>query len=220
MKDLRTMITRRAVSLSVLIAVALVLAGFFCIDTTAAFAQSRVSRMSWDIPSFSSFSPPTFGAGGHASARANDGSMITVTGSGTFRALGVPSGPLFGFSFGVNGGGTWETFDKNGSSTGIGTYQVRSLDRFVPVAGAITSPPFVDQIGNAADARSGLAIFRIRYSDGQKGFVVVSCSLPGAPSTGFEGITAIKESVDYWNRVAPVDGVDGNRTVFHVLSAH
>jgi hypothetical protein len=24
--------------------------------------------------------------------------------------------------------------------------------------------------------------------------------------------------VDYWNRLAPVGGVDGNRTLFHVLA--
>ena len=37
----------------------------------------------------------------------------------------------------------------------------------------------------------------------------------GTPNTVFEGITASKSFVDYWNRVAPVPNVDGNRTVFH-----
>ena len=39
-----------------------------------------------------------------------------------------------------------------------------------------------------------------------------------APPSIFEGITASKGFVDYWNRVAPVGGVDGNRTLFHVLA--
>jgi len=32
----------------------------------------------------------------------------------------------------------------------------------------------------------------------------------------FEGVTASKGFVSYWNRQAPVDGVDANRTLFHV----
>jgi hypothetical protein len=32
-----------------------------------------------------------------------------------------------------------------------------------------------------------------------------------------ESASASKNYVDYWNRVAPVAGVDGNRTLFHVL---
>jgi hypothetical protein len=39
----------------------------------------------------------------------------------------------------------------------------------------------------------------------------------GSPDTLFEGITASKGFVDYWNRAAPVPNVDGNRTLFHVL---
>jgi len=50
----------------------------------------------------------------------------------------------------------------------------------------------------------------------------VSCHLPGAgppttPETVFEGITATKGFVAYWNREAPLPGVDANRTLFHVL---
>jgi hypothetical protein len=32
----------------------------------------------------------------------------------------------------------------------------------------------------------------------------------------FEGITATKGFVDYFSRVAPLGGVDGNRTIFHI----
>jgi hypothetical protein len=41
---------------------------------------------------------------------------------------------------------------------------------------------------------------------------------PGAPASIFEGITASKGYTDYWSRVAPVPAVDGNRTLFHLLS--
>ena len=39
----------------------------------------------------------------------------------------------------------------------------------------------------------------------------------GSPDSVFEGITASKGFVDYWNRAAPVPMVDDNRTLFHVL---
>ena len=55
----------------------------------------------------------------------------------------------------------------------------------------------------------------IDYSDGSRGILVVSCHLAGTPDSVFEGITASKGFVDFWNREAPVDGRDGNRTVFH-----
>ena len=82
-----------------------------------------------------------------------------------------------------------------------------------------TSPGLIDQIGPVANARSGLAFFRIRYSDGSRGVLVVSCHLPiGTPDSAFEGVTASKGFVDYWMRLAPVDPVDGNRTVFHITT--
>ncbi len=82
--------------------------------------------------------------------------------------------------------------------------------------------------GTLADNRAGLAFLRVAYSDGSKGILVVSCDLPGNPPPGpagapdslFEGITASKGFVDYWNRAAPVPRVDGNRTLFHVVAAN
>ena len=73
---------------------------------------------------------------------------------------------------------------------------------------------------------TGSGTFAVRDSDdGSKGILVVSCGLPGnplpgpagSPDTIFEGITASKGFVDYWNRAAPVPKVDGNRTLFHAL---
>jgi len=39
----------------------------------------------------------------------------------------------------------------------------------------------------------------------------------GSPDAMFEGITATKGFVDYWNHELAVNGVDANRTNFHVL---
>jgi hypothetical protein len=156
----------------------------------------------WDIISVD-FAAGTVSAGGNASAKANDGSTITVTGSGTF---GASAG-----NDDVTGGGTWQT----SSPAASGTYQVTRLVRFDVAPG--TFPPLTDKIGNAADARAGLVVLSIRYSDGSRGILVVSCELNGTPHSVFEGITASKGFVDYWNRVSPASGVDANRTAFHVV---
>ena len=74
-----------------------------------------------------------------------------------------------------------------------------------------------DNIGNVADARGGLVILRISYDDGSRGVLVVSCQLVGAPDTIFEGITASKGFVDYWDREAPPEPpANANRTLFHL----
>jgi hypothetical protein len=156
----------------------------------------------WDIVSID-FVAGTVSAGGNASAKANDGSMITVTGSGTF---GTSAG-----NDDVTGGGTWQI----SSPAGSGTYQVTRLVRFDLAPG--TFPPLTDNIGNAADGHAGLAVLSVRYSDGSHGILVVSCHFNGTPNSVFEGITASKGFVDYWNRVAPAPGVDANRTAFHVV---
>jgi len=59
-------------------------------------------RVRWDIINVD-FSTGTLSPGGIASARANDGSKITLTGSGTFSTDG-----------GTNGGGNWTTFNPAG----------------------------------------------------------------------------------------------------------
>src|SRR6267378_6126351 len=75
-------------------------------------AREGDQRFRWDIISVD-FATGTLSAGGMASADANDGSKITLTGSGTFRV---------GDEDDVRGGGTWETFGMAGTSTGRGTY--------------------------------------------------------------------------------------------------
>jgi hypothetical protein len=131
--------------------------------------------------------------------------MITLTGSGTFR-----SNP--GHPQDVTGGGTWTTV---GAGAGSGTYKVTGFVSFVLAPGFLTITDGVT--GVAADARAGLAVLQIAYSDGDEGVLVVSCDLPGgSPPTLFEGITASKGFVDYWNRVAPESSTPfGNRTAFH-----
>lgn len=177
-------------------------------------ARADDGSFRWDIISVD-FATGTLSAGGIASARANDCapappacSKITLTGSGTF-VLGDPEQ--------VTGGGTWQTFDNTGASTGSGNYQVTGLVRFVLAPG--TAPLPNDNIGNPADSRAGLVVLRVSYDDGSRGVLVVSCHLLGTPSTVFEGITASKGFVDYWNREAPpAPPGNANRTTFHILS--
>ena len=165
-------------------------------------ASASNHHMRWDIISVN-FSTLTLSAGGIASARANDNSKITLTGSGTFRSN--PGNPQD-----VTGGGTWQT------STGSGMYQVTEFVRFEVADG--TFPLQHDNVGNPADVRAGLLVVRVAYSDGSEGTLVVSCHINGTPNAVFEGVTASKGFVDYWNRQAPpAPPGNANRTAFHVI---
>lgn len=169
---------------------------------------SNNAKMRWDIISVN-FATGTLSAGGHASALANDNSKITLTGNGTFRSN--PGNPQD-----VTGGGTWKTFDKNGVQTGSGTYDVTGFVNFHVAPG--TPPLPHDNIGNLADNRAGLLVVQIAYDDGSDGILVVSCHLVGTPDSVFEGITATKGFVDYWNREAPpTPPGNADRTTFHVI---
>lgn len=186
----------------------------------AGFASSATGsqtnhNMRWDIIHLN-FATLTLSPGGHASAFATSSGgsasagKITVTGGGTFRSnAGNPQD--------VTGGGMWQTFDGAGSPTGSGTYQVTGLVDFDLASGSLP-PAITDDTGVKADVRAGLVALTIAYSDGSDGILVVSCSLPvGSPPTLFEGITASKGYVDYWERDPAVAGVDANRTNFHTL---
>src|SRR3989442_15276817 len=64
-----------------------------CVMTLAFFASlasgnADDGRLRWDLITLTIGSTITVDAGGQASARANDGSKITLTGSGTFRVSG------------------------------------------------------------------------------------------------------------------------------------
>jgi len=178
-----------------------------------ASAGSSSHLYRWDIIHLSGPPPVTTTLpGGEASACAASScdNMITLTGRGTFRSN--PGRPQD-----VTGGGTWTT---TGIGAGSGTYTVTGFVSFVVAPGTLPSPPFTDGVtGVAADARAGLAVLRIAYSDGDQGVLVVSCDLPGTPSNLpiFEGVTASKGFVNFWNRAAPQSVAPfGNRTAFHV----
>jgi hypothetical protein len=169
-------------------------------------------HLSWDLIHLFGIYGNTLSAGGFDSAKAADGSQITLTGSGTW--VDTPGN---GEAQAVTGGGTWETFDSTGDSTDSGTYAVTGLVSFEN-AGPNGSPALTDTIGSYLDARGGLLVLRVLYSDGEQGVLTVSCHGPvNVPNTVFEGITTTKGIVGYVDRGKPVGGVDANRTVFHVL---
>src|SRR5712691_10792209 len=155
-------------------------------------AHSNDTKVRWDIVSID-FSTNTASAGGPASALANDGSKITVTGSGTFAP---------GEEDEVTGGGNWTARDASNNTTGSGTYKVTGLVRFDLAPGTFPSGN-TDEIGNPLDVRAGLLVVAISYSEGSKGVVTVSCHLVGTPDSVFEGVTASKGFVDYWNPQPP-----------------
>jgi len=179
----------------------------------APFAFAQASHVRWDIISVHFGTPGTASAGGIASATANDGSHITLTGSGTFVA---PAGGN-GTSSGVSGGGKWTTYSSTGVVTGTGTYEVTGLvlweRSLLPPGGPI---PLTDLIDPSTVRSTGLAVLRIAYSDGEKGILIVSCAGYLSPASAFEGIHATKGLTDYKSPVPPVPGVDANRTLFHV----
>lgn len=150
----------------------------------------------WDIVNLPPFCPAP---GGMASATThhNDNSTITLTGSGTFKP---------GDREEVTGGGTWET------ATGSGTYKVTGLVSWHRAPGALDCP----NDPTPGERAAGHAVLRIKYSDGSKGVLTISCRLGGTPNSVFEGIAVSKGFVDYTHNVEPVPGVNANRTIFHI----
>jgi hypothetical protein len=192
---------------------ALGLSSILMMTAAAPLASAQAAHVRWDLVSANFVPPFTVSAGGVASATANDGSYITMTGSGTFVAPGGGDGT----SGATTGGGTWTTHTSGGVVTGTGAYTVTGLVRWDPAPFEPGGPPpRTDLIDPSAIRSTGLAVLRITYSDGQHGILVVSCTGVTAPAFMFEGITATKEFTDYKNPVPPVGGVDANRTLFHI----
>jgi len=181
--------------------------------TGSATANAAHAKVRWDIITID-FAAHTISAGGHASAIAQDGSMITLTGRGTFVA-GTKVG-----NDDVTGGGTWQTFNRAGMLTATGTYRVTSFVSFAGAPGA-AAVGLTDLIGNPATASAGLAVLTVSFSDGSTGILTVSCRIPGppaAPATLFEGIRVSMGFVDYWNgEEPPAPPANGNRTLFHIV---
>ena len=161
------------------------------------------ARIRWDIQHYPGF---VLQPGGEAFADAVDGSKIRFTGSGTFRTDGDD----------VTGGGTWQTFSASGTQTGSGTYRVLNLVSWHAAPGTLPCPPITDDIAPCADARAGLAVLQIQYSNGGLGKLVVSCHLPvGSPASVYEGITVSKGFVDYLTPEDP--DLTMNGTIFHIV---
>ena len=176
--------------------------------TPLVFAQAAHVR--WDIISLN-FATGTVSPGGVATAIAQDGSHIRLTGSGTFVA---PSGGD-GTSSATTGGGAWAVFAAGAlTPSATGTYVVTGLVRWDQAPG--TFPANVDAIDEVTEAHAGLAVLRVEFSDGTHGVLVVSCHFNGTPNSVFEGIRVSKGYVDYWNGTVPIGGVNANRTAFHV----
>src|SRR5437667_11490052 len=152
--------------------------------SASAAAPAAAAHIGWEI--FSS-----------ASATAADGLKIIVTGTGTFVA---PAGGGE-TSSAATGGGTWETRDASDAVTGSGNYMVTGLVRWERALASVPRIP-----GRTA----GLAILRVEYDDGSAGTLTISCRISNAQPGRFEGVTASKGFVDFWNRVA-------SPNLFHVL---
>lgn len=168
--------------------------------------------MRWDIVKFATFAPDVFTTGGSASAKSVSGAQMTLTGTGTFLSSGESVE-------GVTGGGTWIiTGLPPALGTPSGTYIVTELVGWQPAPGALPDT-VTDTIAGNADARAGLLVLRVRFSDGIRGVISISSSLTGTPAIVVQGITATKDFADFYNTQPPVAGVDGNRAFFHVLNA-
>src|SRR5689334_7508242 len=131
------------------------------------------TRIQWNVITIDRSQLPTSAtvtAGGMLSAQAEDNSKLTITGAGTFTT---------GEDGGVTGGGTWTTSDSTGAQTGAGSYRVTRFVSWEPGPGILPAK-FNDTVGNHADERGGLAVLGIRYSDGSRGVLTVSCNLDGA----------------------------------------
>ena len=201
----------KIVSKWILVSAVVSLAGLLCMTVGLPVVQGSADQVRWDIISLNpSTTPATLSSGGVAFAAARNPSNLTIklTGSGTF--IGPASG---GTSSGVTGGGTWETFSGM-TSTGNGTYEVTELASWH--FSNLQTGSFIDLIDDGSRA-NGVAVFRIRYSDGSEGVLGVGCHGPGAPDGTLEGVIASKGPVTYWDAQAPMNGVNANRTIFHLI---
>jgi len=165
----------------------------------AAPATSRADALSASVGAPTAAAQIGWEIFGSASATAADGLKIIVTGTGTFVA---PAGHG-GTSSAATGGGNWETRDASNVVTGSGTYQVTGLVRWERALAFVPSIP-----GSTA----GLAVLRVEYSDGSAGTMTISCRISGAQPGRFEGVTASKGFVDFWNPTLP------GPNLFHVLN--
>ena len=193
-----------------------------CACSPAVRAQDNGEIYRWDIVKIKPVASNVVGgvgsdsvaitADGTAIASAADGSTMALTGSGTFAVDQPPrlEGPRIGT--GASGGGTWVLRDSPtgafaGAIIGSGAYTVTEFIAFNLASGAFIGN-VTDSIGTSSDIRAGLAILRVKYSDGSRGILTVSCRLVGTPQSVLQGIRVTKGFVQYSGEAS---------TLFHVL---
>jgi len=176
-----------------------------------ALADEGGGKVRWDIVNILT---PCVSPGGHASAFAQDGSKITIAGSGTFPNVRNRC------TDDVTGGGTWSITpgtSTSGCFTGSGTFTVKELLSWTPAPGVFPPVLSCDAIGRKEDIRPGVAKLRVKYSNGEFGVLTVSCHLFGSPDCIYEGIAASMRYEDFTRPENPAPGVDANRTAFHIV---
>src|SRR5690242_13061911 len=157
----------------------------------ASVVRGQDTKLRWDLISLqfrAPSAPNIISPGGFDSAVANDSAgmprlRIKLTGSGTFTQWDPTD---------VTGGGDYVITTPQGAVVDSGSYTVTQLISWV-----FDSPQLPVNVNNitggaAEDFRNGLAVFRIAFSDGSKGVLIVSCAGPGASEEPYEGISVIK----------------------------
>lgn len=120
------------------------------IATGSALADPS-SRVRWDILASN---PNALVAGGAESATAPDGSMITLTSTGTF--IQSASGNVED----ADGNGSWAVFPPNSQQpSATGTYHVTGIDFFALAPGTLEGSGLLDDIGELDEGHAGLAPF-------------------------------------------------------------
>jgi hypothetical protein len=160
-------------------------------------------RIRWDLIDLTF---PDIRAGGEDTASSEGETTLNLFGSGTFR----PGHPRD-----VTGGGNWNT--DNPVVRGSGTYRVTELIGWLRAPGTLAGTPLRDHIGRLVDTRAGLAVLRIRYSDGLVGVLFLSCNLNGTPPSVNEGINGSRGFVNFFEPAKPAFGNHSNRTLFHAI---
>ena len=169
-----------------------------------AFAdEGNGGRIRWDLIELTL---PDIRAGGEDTASSEGETMLNWTGSGTFSP---------GHSRDVTGGGTWNS--DNPVVGGSGMYRVTELVTWLRAPGTLAGTPLHDHIGRLEDTRAGLAVLRIKYSDGLDGVLFLSCNLNGTPPSVDEGSNGSRGFVNFFHPAMPSFGKHSNRTLFHAL---
>ncbi|HWY94175.1 MAG TPA: hypothetical protein VNX69_03235 [Steroidobacteraceae bacterium] len=199
------------------ITVPMIALAFICLGASRLLAgEHHETKVRWDIIQISiSGSVITVFPGGISTSVAalipaqgtGDNSTITLTGTGTFEPSERHE---------VTGGGTWATAKEDGTPIASGNYRVTEFLFWKMAPSNFAATGIVDGFGDPEDVRTGLAVLRVHYSDGEDGIVAISCSFgPPTPAAVFEGTTATKGFIDYSNPTSKT-GLDGN-TFFHVM---